>query len=213
VTEFFVLRRIVASADETDFEEMAPVLGDAPRCPKCGLFVGSRPWLPAYRAIVRCHGTQLGDVAFGVGSSLLVSDEFRRDWESEDLRGLAQFAPLEELRVRPAKLATSARVFFHVRVEYGRTSIDEHRSVLARSEQQSCEQCKAGGALNRVHGFSIAESTWSGEDVFYTWGLPGTVVVTDRVRLLAERYALKNVHVTPVEDYVWDPLQRPTAKS
>jgi hypothetical protein len=213
MTRFFVFDYLVGSPDETEFEEIAPVrLGDAPRCPTCGLFVGGLPWLPPYRALVRAHGEQLGDVAFGVGDSLLVSDRFRRAWEAEGLRGLSRFDALEELRVRPAKLAKSAVSYFHVSVEYGRTEVDEERSIIERSEPPSCGQCKTGGT-DSIRGFAIAEGTWSGEDIFYAWGLPGTTVVTERLKQLAERYALTNIHLTPVEDYVRDPLRKHTGAS
>lgn len=214
MTPFFVLHPVTGSEQETEFEEAPPVsLGDALRCPKCGLFVGSRPWLPPYRAIVKGHGREMGDVGFGVGSSLLVSEAFRRGWEAEGLGGLARFAELEELRIRPAKLASMALQFFQVMVEYGATSIDDRRSNIDRREPARCEQCRTGGVLGRIRGFSIRERTWSGEDIFYAWGLPGTIVVTDRVKQLADRNALKNVNLTPVEDYVWDPLGKRSAVS
>ena len=213
MTRFFVLHPVVGSPYETAFEEAVPVrLGDAPQCAKCGLFVGSKPWLPPYRAIVKGYGQQLGDIAFGVGSSLLVSEPFRRAWEAAELQGL-RFAALEELSIRPAKLAKTSVSFFQVLIEHRDTLIDERRSIIERSESASCEQCKAGGVLKNIRGFSIAESTWSGEDIFYAWGLPGTIVVTDRVAQLAERNGLRNVHVTAVEDYVWDPLHRQAVPS
>lgn len=214
MTRFFVLHPLVGSPDETEFEELEPVrLGDAPRCSMCGLFVGSKPWMPPYRAVVKGRGEQLGDVAFGVGSSLLVSDTFRRAWEAEGLRGQVRFEMIEDLKVRPSKFARSAMSFFQVLIAYGRTELDEQRSIIERSEPPSCGRCKAGGAIKGVRGFAIAEGTWSGEDIFYAWGLPGAIIVTDQVQKLAAQCELKNVHVTAVEDYVWDPLKKQTSVS
>jgi hypothetical protein len=211
VTRFFVLHPAVGSTDETEFEELAPVhLGDAPRCFTCDWLLGPKPWLPPYRAVVRGHGRYLGDIAFGVGSSLLVSGAFRRAWESENLRGLSQFATLDEQRIRPPRLAREAPSFFRVLVAYGRAAVDEGRSLLERSGTKSCERCGNGAVLKSVRGFSIADDTWSGEDMFYAWGLPGTVIVSDRFKQLAERHTLRNVHVTAIEEYVWDPLRAST---
>jgi hypothetical protein len=204
---FFVLHPVVGSERETEFGETPPVhLGAAPECPKCGSFVGSKPWLPPYRAIVKGHGHELGDVAFGVGSSLLVSEALRRAWETAGLRGIVRFAELDELQVRPAKLASNPVRFFQASVEYGTTSVDEQKSIIDRSGAVKCQQCKTGGVLRSIHGFSIDEGTWDGQDLFYAWGLPGTIIVTDAVRQLASRLALKNVNLTAVEDYTRNPL-------
>jgi hypothetical protein len=55
-----------------------------------------------------------------------------------------------------------------------------------------------------VKSFAIEEGTWTGEDLFRPWGY-GAEVVTDRVRQLADDYDLKNVELTPIEEYVFPP--------
>jgi len=59
-----------------------------------------------------------------------------------------------------------------------------------------------------VRGFAIDESSWTGEDIFIAWGKPGSIIVTDRVRQLRDDHDLKNVTLTPVEKFVWDPLKQ-----
>ena len=53
----------------------------------------------------------------------------------------------------------------------------------------------------------VDSTSWSGEDMFYAWGLCGTVIVTDRVRQLRDDHGLTNVTLTPTEEYFWDPLK------
>ena len=47
-----------------------------------------------------------------------------------------------------------------------------------------------------------------GEDLFIAWGMPGPIIVTDRVRQLRNDYGLTNVELIPTEKHVWDPLNK-----
>jgi len=204
---FFVLKQKIGSLDETEFEKVEPVhLVEAPRCDQCGRFVGMMRWLPPYRALVRAHSEELGDLAFGVGASLLVSSAFRHAWESARLRGLARFDSLEALTIRPARFVRRASEYFHVEVNSIVASIDEARSIIDRTEPPNCNRCRSGGGIRSIRGFAIAQETWTGEDIFYPRGLPGIMVVTERVEQLAKDYSLKNVPLVPVSDFVQDPL-------
>jgi len=164
------------------------------------------PWLPPYRAELQAFGKALGDIAFGPGNELLVSDRFRTAWEGANLRGL-EFTPLERLRVRPARLGKKTPTYFHTLPQLHGTQVDLERSLIEYDRPITCNKCKSGGAQT-VRGFVIDESSWTGEDMFYPWGLSGSIVVTDRVRQLRDDYGLTNVNLTPVEEYFWDPLNK-----
>lgn len=59
----------------TDFLPSEPHnVGDAPRCPACNRFVGMLRWQPPFRVEVETWGSTFGDIAFGPGDSLLVSE-------------------------------------------------------------------------------------------------------------------------------------------
>ena len=193
---------------DTQFYKMKPVhRGDARTCPQCHGFVSMLPWLPPYRAEIRTHGKALGDVAFGPGGDLLVSARFREAWEASNLCGL-EFLPLERLRVRPARLGKKPHTYFHVAIRLFGTQIDVERSYIKRTEPMTCNKCKSGGLLEGVRGFAIDEASWTGEDIFFPWGLSADIVVTDRVRQLRDDYDLKNVNLTPVEEFLWDPRKQ-----
>jgi hypothetical protein len=164
------------------------------------------PWLPPYRAELQAYGKALGDIAFGPGGDLLVSDRFRTAWEAANLRGL-EFAPLERLRVRPARLGKKTPTYFYASPELHGTQVDVDRSLIERDQPITCNKCKSGGAQT-VRGFVIDESSWTGEDMFRAWGLSGSIIVTDRVRQLRDDYGLTNINLTPVEEYFWDPLNK-----
>jgi hypothetical protein len=205
--QFFVLKLKVGTTHETWFSEMKPARqGEAKRCPACDCFVSMLPWLPPYRAELQAYGKALGDIAFGPGGDLLVSDRFRSAWEAANLRGL-EFSPLERIRVRPARLGKKTPTYFYVLPQPYGTQVDLERSLIETNRPITCNTCKSGGVDN-IRGFVIDESSWTGEDMFEPWGLLGVIVVTDRVRQLRDDYGLTNINLTPVEEYFWDPLYK-----
>jgi hypothetical protein len=208
--EFFVLEVQVGSSHETRFDKMEPVhrgeTADCQTCPVCGEDVGMLPWLPPYRAELKAYGKALGDVAFGPSMELLVSDRFRQAWEARSLRGV-EFAPLERLRIRPARLGKKGANYFEMTPRHFGTRVDLKRSLIEFDKPFACNKCMNAG-VDTVRGFAIDEKSWTGEDIFYTWGLPGSIVVTDRVRQLRDEHSLTNINLTPVEQYFWDPLSK-----
>jgi hypothetical protein len=208
--QFYVLDLEIGSTHDTTFEEMEPrhigEVEDCRQCPTCGRRVGSLPWLPPFRAAVIAHRRELGDVAFS-GMDILVSEKFRLAWTEAQLEGIEAFQPLERVRVRPARLGKKTVTYYYVDVLRFGTRVDLQRSLIEYSKPFSCMVCMNAG-VSTVRGFKIDEQSWTGEDIFIPWGEPGSVVVTDRVRQLRDEYGLKNVTLTPTEEYVWDPLNR-----
>lgn len=202
---FFVLDATVGTAYETDFDPAYAEagLGEAPSCPNCGSLAGGRRWLAPRRAVIHRRGQQFGDVAFGPGEPL-VSGRFREAWEAERLKGIVEFGEVEA-RLRPRPMGDPMR-YWECELERGAAmarAMAERRKVKRRP---ICPYCGNGSILNAIHGVSIDESTWNGADIFVPWGLIGITIVTGRVLELADKYSLLNVTTTPVEDYLWDPL-------
>lgn len=207
---FFALTQIVGSQYETRATPLEPVhigtVTDCQRCPECGEPGGSLPWLPPYRAELTAYGHAIGDIAFPVGMELVVSCRFSKAWNEETLRGL-DFTPLERYRARPARLAKQRGTYFHCSIRYFSTRADSSRSDIEYDGTSTCDLCKSGAGIDAIRGFCIDESSWTGEDIFYAWGMPGAIIVSDRVRKLRDEYGLTNVNLIPVEKYCWTPLQ------
>jgi hypothetical protein len=205
MTQFYLLRSHVGEY-HTVFHPMKPDrTGDAPRCPECDKCVGMLVWLPPYRATVVASFSKLGDIADGPGDSMLVSERFRRAWEERQLKGIKEFAPLERLRIRPARLAKPGIVYYRIAPEPFGAAIDFEHSKFKYGGIITCSKCKRMPHMNGVIGFTIDQASWTGEDIFRPWGLTGWVIVTDRVRQLRDDYDLKNVDLTPTEEYVYPP--------
>ena len=209
--QFYVMALEVGSPHETWYDDMEPVhLGtgsDRQKCPKCGKEMGSMlPWLPPYRATIRAYGKQLGDVAFS-GMSILVSEKFRLAWTEAKLKGIDTFNPLERIRVRPARLGRKTPTYFYVNPQRFGTRVDLPRSLIEYDRPFTCMTCMEAG-VDSIRGFAIDESSWTGEDLFIAWGMPGTLIVTDHVRQLRDDHDLKNVTLTPIDKFFCDHYHR-----
>lgn len=208
--QFFVLRHVIGSSDETEFETTAPtMLGEAPTCPVCREgYIGMKPWLPPYTAEIRLRGEHLGDVAFGAGYELLVSERFRQAWVQSGLQGIDTFKVVTIVRVRPSKASVPRSMFYCIEPRYGSAWVDFARSSIVRNVEPSCFACGKGAVINAVRGFSVAEETWSGDDMFRVLGLPGVVIVSARFREVVEAHGLRNIPTVPVASYHAPPLDK-----
>lgn len=182
-------------------------VGDAPRCPECNEYIGSLPWLPPYNAEIIVYGRKLGDVIECGGDDLLVSGRFRDAWMATELHGIDIFSSVERLRIRPARLGKKPASYFHIAPRLFDVQVDLDHSLIEYSRPVTCLKCKSGG-LESVRGFALDESTWHGEDIFLAWGLPGLIIVSDRVRELRDKHGLTNLNLIRVEEYFWDSYRR-----
>lgn len=208
--QFYVMDFEVGAPYETWCDSMEPVhIGtsdDCAKCPKCGASVSMLPWLPPFRASLRAYGKQLGDVTFQ-STEIVVSEKFRQVWTEARLKGIDTFHPLERIRVRPARLGRKTPTYFLARLKQFGTRVDLNRSLIEYNGPFACTYCLEAN-VDSIRGFAIDEASWTGEDIFYAWGMPGSIIVTDRVRQLRDDHDLKNIRLTPVEKFVWDPLKR-----
>lgn len=206
--KFFVLHPWIGSDAETSYEPVGEArLGEAPRCPKCGIYVGQKGWIPPYVVRLRAFGAWVGDVAYDVASTdLVVSDRFLSAWQDAGLRGLEDAKPAEVVATRRALEGEKGKSFFHVLPLRIGTRIDYSRSKVIRQGSSTCDLCGGQGMVDGIRGLWINESSWKGEDLFAPWGVNGITMVTERVQQLASKHELRNVTVTPSESFRWEPL-------
>jgi hypothetical protein len=206
---FFVLMHAIDSSHDTSFETVGKDnLGDAPRCPHCGAFIGMRTWLPPLRGELKLYGEDFGDYVRGPGSGSLVSGRFAEAFRADGLTGLPDFQPVELVRVRSRRRvpnSSSPPPYFLVIPMFGGAAVDESRSRIRRASPLVCDWCRETN-VETIHGFALEERSWRGEDIFFARGLPGSAVVSERFVQFVERHDLKNMSMIPTEDYIWDPL-------
>ena len=155
--------------------------GPSVQCEKCGEDVGPLMWLPPHRAELELFGERFADIAFSGASDLLVSERFKDLFEVSQLRGFRGFEPVEIVKVkfRKQKQKVVPPKYFHVSVPRDSARVDDRLSGLEREEQSICSDCGSSGAVKYVR-ISLLEGSWSGVDVFYARGLPGTILVSER---------------------------------
>jgi hypothetical protein len=198
--KFYVLDSMIGSDTETSYEPVDKKRGEAPRCPVCNGYIGLKMWLPPYVVNLDLYGSPIGDVAFGTGNDLLVSDRFVDAWRSEQLRGVDAFDPVDIVRVKGNRKRRPVPSYFHIAPPRTEARIDKGRSKIVHDGPVTCDLC-GGAGIDAILELCIDESSWCGEDIFIPWGMYGVTVVTERVLSLASQYELKNVTTTPIESF------------
>ena len=209
---FYVFKLQAESAKgETEFSDVRPVrTGDAPTCEKCGGFVGLLTCLPPYRVEIELWDSIFGDVAFGPGGDLLVSERFRTVWQERGLTGLQGFDAVEVARVKRHKRnkpGLSARPdYYRVSAVRSQAAIDDTRSGLEREGGEVCPACRTGerGGAKRTRRIVLEPDTWTGEDIFIVRGLPGTRLASERFKSFFDDYEITSATLIPAEDYSFD---------
>ena len=204
--QFYVLDKFPRGPAEARAElATGHVLGDAPRCSKCGRTVGMLEWLPPFRVEIQLFGTEFGDFAFGASSNvLLVSLRFKELYHRRGLKGLSGFEPVEVIKVKSRrKKRPDPPPYFRAVVGRGRTAIDVAASGFEWLEPPTCMECRRAHII-RWQRIVIEKGTWTGDDIFISRGLSATIVVSQRFKDVCESNDVKNAIFVPAELYGHD---------
>lgn len=207
---FFVLMNERWGSHDAEFAGLDDNVGEAPRCPRCGAFIGMLPWLPPYRVSLDLYGKEPGDFIRGAGDEVLLSERFAKAFRAEGLTGFQGFHPVEVVRVRRQRRGpkpVDVPRYFLVTAVFGGATVDEAHSRILRSTPISCDECRETGA-DAVHGFALEPGSWNGDDVFRARGLSGSIIVSERFAQLVTRHGFTNMQLIPTGEYTWDPLRR-----
>lgn len=160
--------------------------------------------MPPFRAELEAWGTAFGDLAFGPGDSVLVSDRFRTAFVAENLSGLDGFEEVEIVHVtRHHQLDGEPPTYFHARPQIGPAALDDAASEVAREGGAACHQCRLDG-IRRAERVVLEPDTWSGEDLFIARGLPGTYLASERFERFSRVHGFHNAVLLPAEKYGFD---------
>jgi hypothetical protein len=214
--KFYVLQspKVGVSNAETDFLHVeASKVGDAPRCPVCGEYIGPYPLVPPIRVELKAWGSRWGDFAFGVTDQILISNSLKDLIVEAGLVGFARLDPVEIVKIsRRKKRVGTPPDYLLASIQRSRALIDEPASGLERDEPSTCEECRTGGIIKRTKRVVLDANTWSGEDIFYTRNLGGTILASERLKRLCDDNDLANCCLVAAEDFHFDfyPQERPT---
>jgi hypothetical protein len=154
------------------------------------------------------HGSAWGDFAFrgDGGEDILISEQAAQLFRDEGLSGLTGFEPVEITRIVGSSESMPPPTYLHVAVIRTDATVDEQRSSLIRPEPASCNRCRSA-PLEGVRGFALQSPSWTGEDVFFTRGLSGVVIASQKFSGFVDRHDLANVRFVPTERYEWNPYR------
>jgi len=152
-------------------------LEDLPRCPACELPVWPRRTL--FPFAIEFTGRRVGDIAFHLGSTAVVSSRFMSAWSNSNLTGLLFSAsPLEAKFLFSDSACRVGAEFFAVDPEPEFCPLSESAGATYE-EPPSCETCGTGvvDSLDRVE---FLESHRPSTDFFLPSSLPGWFAVSER---------------------------------
>jgi len=198
---FFILGGPICSdGSEFDFDggDWTSV-GDAPRCDACGNAYALLPFVPPIRGMLVADRSVF-DLSQTTGREVLVSEGCIRAFGDHGIRGLFQPERIELLGVDgPVDLKTVG-TYFLGRVDWG-AEIDRIASGLKTTQTQPCPKCGFAGLIEGYDRVVVIEATWDGRDWFSVKGLPGVIMVAERLRNLCRGLKLRVCGLTPAEEY------------
>jgi hypothetical protein len=164
-------------------------LADCDRCETCGRALSLLKWLPPYRVNLK-QPRVIAEFSRGV-FDFVVTDIVREGIEREGFTGVAEFHPLEVVRMgahhKPGKYAVPK--LFGVSVQRTQTRLDYGRSVESWRQRPAPDHCRAcgpggggeGGVVEKFRGFFFESDTLVDADFFLPKNLNGSVFVSGRV--------------------------------
>jgi Protein of unknown function (Gmx_para_CXXCG) len=176
--------------------------GEAERCAACGDFNSMLKWLPPYQVELDLYGSQFGDLVFGPGDSLLVSQRFRQAYYEHGIRSLEGFDPVEVGLIRFKKrlsVLPEQPMYFRVAAMRGNAALDWTASGFEWVRPPNCPECQSGN-IKSWQRLVLETGTWSGEDIFRPRRLEGRLMVTQRFKEACERHGITNAVFTPAEE-------------
>jgi hypothetical protein len=205
---FLVLKR-PASTESSALTDYVDTDGSktwpAPQCTLCWSIIGSLPLLPPIIVELECWGASFGDIVFGSGNELLLNEGLLNSFHASRLNGLIEIAPVDVVHVTVhRKLLGELPRYRCCRISQSRAIIDDAASGLDRQLPWTCPECHSGGVIKSLKRIVLEPNSWSGEDVFYARGLPGTVLVSERFEALFNREQFSNCVLIPTEQFNFD---------
>lgn len=204
---FFVLNNPGFEVAEYAYgEEIDLKTGDAPKCSVCGGTIGDREWLPPLKA--KLSKTNYGDLVFGTFTYFLASERFMKAFIEEKLIGIKEFRKVDIAKISYLKKSSPRPPeYYEAKIIRSEVLIDEKKSQIIRKNNIECLKCRNNGKIKTLNGIYITEKTWSGEDIFYSFELLGTVLVSEKFREFVRRNSFLNVELIPSEEYIPPSMQ------
>ena len=176
-------------------------MGEAPRCPVCDSVVGMLPLTPPIRVELDLWGSEWGDISISAGDEILVSERAKRFLSATGMTGVERFERVEIAHVNMHRRANNELpTYWAAWIKRTSAHISRSQSQIVWSSPPSCEYCLSGVKV-RIDKLVFDERSWSGEDIFQTRDLPGTIFASQRLKDLFEGKVITNARFVPLPEY------------
>ena len=189
---------------------------DPQACPKCGAYVSGGYWLPPLDIYLSsAKEDRWGDFIWGAGFTMVVSERFKRLYETEGLSGVTEFREVNIVKVGKRKTGDFTGLalprYYDFSILWGKASQDDKKSGLTheKPEQIKCSYCRSGVSYRKQKGIFLEEGSWEGDDIFKPRNSPVDYMVTEKFRQVVLDHKLKNFWFIPAEKYVYDERHSP----
>jgi hypothetical protein len=192
--QFFVLSLATATSTYAEMELIGkPERAEPPTCNVCGARLCNLLRLPPHRYRLK-HGTP-GDLLTD-GLFAAMSLNFVESYRQSNLKGL-------EFSESPLEIVNSDLTFFMASPCCTYTHLDETASGVVINSFRGCDKCRAM-SMKRIERLVINEATWTGEDVFMTGNLFGSILASQRFVDFVETNNFSNFQFIAQKDYHFD---------
>lgn len=177
-------------------------------CPRCRSGLGMLPWLPPQR--LNLSKRVYPDFLWGAGFEILLSDRTIELCRKIGIRGIVRVDPPAEIirvgRKRIEDVKPPPPEYHYIWYRYDGARLDDERSGAVRPDT-TCPYCRPNiTAIDRV---VLVDGSWTALDIFEAYGLPGTILVTDRFRDMVTQNRLTGAGLLPAEEYSFDTARPP----
>jgi hypothetical protein len=196
--KFWIFDKPRQAGDWAYADILAPKYGDAPRCPSCGKAIGMKAWLPPYRARLfkGLKTSTPADAITGPGfDSFIASERFVAEFERSKLKGVERWEQVEIKRYNEQTFKLAI-----LPVLRARAKLSEMHAVFM-GNPPDCPVCGTA-VLDSYAGVVIDEASSTGNDIFRTMNLGGTLIVTDRFAKFISAGKFTGVPLVPAETFV-----------
>ena len=187
----------------TDFVQAEPFNTgtDEDNCPACGGPVGMWSWEPPLRVELETWGSHFGDMAFGPGGDILISERFKDLWLKSGLMGLEGFDPVEIVKVvrRGKRFKDSPPAYVRVMPQRSQAALDFVASGMqwVKPPSPRCDVCREGGIKKGWERIVLEEEPR--ENICTVRGF-GEVLVDEHFKRFVEENGLLNCPLVPAEE-------------
>lgn len=178
-------------------------------CPKCD--APRTGYLPGEPTVIRLNSKKVKDFIYGSFGNLFACERFVKKFKQKKFKGVKRF---EKAHIKNKEKLGLKDLEDYYYVDIGisqKTVLDEKKSKIKWAKLK-CDYCRSG-YWSSYKGLYIKEDSWAGEDLFYAWGRPGIIFVSERLAEMIKEEGFNNVELVSSGEYFSRTLINDWAKS